>query len=156
MTTILFITFLIHTERDNTNQISCVANSLLSPPHTYVCWPNNIFLTYVNCATDITPSTQPTPPIYPRPAQPVFAQLSLSPLLAVWVLGRRFKLLSVEHLFHLLDLCRFFCSLFLLANIIWARATQPSLFQGNKNKYFICLTWHCLLRFLGLPRFVAL
>lgn len=56
----VFISFVIQTKRDNTNQISCAAYTLSSPPHTYVCLltrnaPQNIFLTYVYCATDITP-----------------------------------------------------------------------------------------------------
>lgn len=33
----VFISFVIQTKRDNTNQISCAAYTLLSPPHTYVC-----------------------------------------------------------------------------------------------------------------------
>lgn len=136
----------------------CCEQSFKSAPYICLLTRQYIFLTYVYCATDITPSTlstQPTPPIQPRPAQPVFAQLLLS-------LPRARKAFQVTFRRALVSLVRFMS---FLLQFIPARQhylgegdTQPSLcFWGNKNKYFICLTWHCLLSLrLGLPRFVAL
>lgn len=82
------------------------------------CAPEYISYLCLLCHRHNSPSTVP-----PQP-NPLFTQHSMR---TVWrVLGRRFKLLSVEHLFHFLDLCRFFCSLFLLADIIWwGVATVP-------------------------------
>lgn len=71
-----------------------------------------------------TLSTRPTPPIHPRPAQPVFAQLLLS-------LPRARKAFQVTFRGALVSLVRFMSFLLqfipALANIIWARATHSPL-----------------------------
>lgn len=157
----VFISFVIQTKRDNTNQISCAAYTLSSPPHTYVCLltrnaPQNIFLTYVYCATDITPRVLGHPnPILCLPS-------TLCELCGECSEG-------VSSYFPQ-STC-FTCQIYVVSSAVYS--CSPTLFggalpqsppthslslsvQGNKNKYFICLTWLCLLRFLVLPRFVAL
>lgn len=117
----------------------CCEQSFKSAPYICLLTRQYIFLTYVYCATDITPSTlstQPTPPIHPRPAQPVFAQLLLS-------LPRARKAFQVTFRRALVSLVRFMSFLLqfipALANIIWARATHSPLSVLGQQKQVLYL-----------------
>lgn len=120
----------------------CCEQSFKSAPYICLLTRQYIFLTYVYCATDITPSTR-----VPNPTHPCLCLLSSYSLSLV--LGRRFKLLSVEHLFHLLDLCRFFCSLFLRSPTLFGRGrhTALSLFLGQQKQVLYLLNMALFVAF---------
>lgn len=89
----------------------------------------------------------PTNPTHPSTSCSacVCSALTLSPSCSEGV----FKLLSVEHLFHLLDLCRFFCSLFLRSPTLFGRGrhTALSLFLGQQKQVLYLLNMALFVAF---------
>lgn len=126
----------------------CCEQSFKSAPYICLLTRQYIFLTYVYCATDITPSTLSTRPTHPS-VHVLLSLCLLSSYSLSLVLGRRFKLLSVEHLFHLLDLCRFFCSLFLRSPTLFGRGrhTALSLFLGQQKQVLYLLNMALFVAF---------